>query len=34
MSAAGGTPEQLGDLVKRELARWTRVVAAARIKAD
>jgi tripartite-type tricarboxylate transporter receptor subunit TctC len=34
MVAAGGTPERFGELVKRELARWTRVVDAARIKAD
>src|SRR6266480_261813 len=30
----GGTPEQLGARVKRELASWTRVVKAAGIKAD
>ena len=34
MIAAGGPPGRLGDLVKRELARWSRVVAAAGIKAD
>jgi tripartite-type tricarboxylate transporter receptor subunit TctC len=34
MSAAGGPPERLGGLVQRELARWTRVVKAAGIKAD
>ncbi len=34
MSPAGGPPERFGDLVKRELARWSRVVAAAGIKAD
>jgi tripartite-type tricarboxylate transporter receptor subunit TctC len=34
MVPAGGSPERLGDLVKRELARWARVVAAAGIKAD
>ena len=34
MNAAGGAPERLGDLVKRELARWNRVVSAAGIKAD
>jgi tripartite-type tricarboxylate transporter receptor subunit TctC len=34
MVAAGGPPERLGELVKRELARWSRVVAAAGIKAD
>lgn len=32
--AAGGPPERLGELVKAELARWSRVVAAAGIKAD
>src|SRR5713226_5085612 len=34
MAAAGGAPERFGELVKRELARWTRVVDAAGIKAD
>jgi tripartite-type tricarboxylate transporter receptor subunit TctC len=34
MIAAGGPPARLGDLVTRELARWSRVVAAAGIKAD
>lgn len=34
LNAAGGSPERLGELVKQELARWTRVVNAARIKAD
>lgn len=34
MSAAGGGPERLADLVKRELARWSRVVAAAGIRTD
>src|SRR5712691_3510724 len=34
MAPAGGTPERFGGLVKRELARWSRVVAAAGIKAD
>jgi tripartite-type tricarboxylate transporter receptor subunit TctC len=34
MTAAGGPPERLGDLVKRELERWSRVVKAAGIKAD
>src|SRR5436189_1121014 len=33
MAAAGGTPERFGALVKQELARWTRVVDAAGIKA-
>ena len=31
---AGGAPQALGDRVKLELARWTRVVSAAKIKAD
>lgn len=34
LSPAGGAPEVLGERVKRELARWTRVVKAAHIKAD
>ena len=34
MTAAGGSSERFGDLVKKELARWSRVVAAAGIKAD
>jgi tripartite-type tricarboxylate transporter receptor subunit TctC len=34
LAAAGGRPERLGELVKQELARWTRVVNAAGIKAD
>jgi tripartite-type tricarboxylate transporter receptor subunit TctC len=34
MTPAGGPPERLGGLVKSELARWTRVVKAAGIKAD
>jgi tripartite-type tricarboxylate transporter receptor subunit TctC len=34
MAPAGGAPERLGALVKSELARWTRVVGAAGIKAD
>jgi tripartite-type tricarboxylate transporter receptor subunit TctC len=34
LTAAGGTPEELGARVKTELARWTRVVKAAHIKAD
>jgi tripartite-type tricarboxylate transporter receptor subunit TctC len=34
MSAEGGTPERFGGLVKSELARWSRVVKAAGIKAD
>jgi tripartite-type tricarboxylate transporter receptor subunit TctC len=34
MIPAGGTPERFGELVKSELARWDRVVKAAKIKAD
>jgi tripartite-type tricarboxylate transporter receptor subunit TctC len=34
LNAGGGAPQALGDRVKRELARWTRVVKAAHIKAD
>ena len=34
MTTAGGAPQRLGELVRRELARWTRVVKAAGIKAD
>jgi tripartite-type tricarboxylate transporter receptor subunit TctC len=34
MSAVGGPPEILGDLVKSELVRWARVVKAAKIKFD
>lgn len=34
LSPEGGAPQALGDRVKAELARWTRVVKAAGIKAD
>ena len=34
MVPAGALPERFGDLLKLELARWSRVVAAAGIKAD
>jgi len=34
LSAAAGTPEQMGALLRRELVRWARVVNAAGIKAD
>jgi len=34
MIPAGGPPDRMGDLVKRELVRWDRVVKAAKIKAD
>ena len=32
--SVGGKPEKLGDLVKSDFARWTRAIAAAKIKAD
>ena len=32
--AVGGSPERFGEMVRRNLARWTRVVAAAKSKAD
>jgi tripartite-type tricarboxylate transporter receptor subunit TctC len=34
LDAAGGRPQRLGQLVKQDLARWTRVVNATGIKAD
>jgi tripartite-type tricarboxylate transporter receptor subunit TctC len=34
MTPVGGPPQRLGDLVKKELPRWARVVDAAGIKAD
>ncbi len=34
LNPGGGTPEALSERVKRELARWTRVVKAAHIKPD
>ena len=34
MVPRGGSPEQFGDMVRKELARWARVVQAAKIKAD
>jgi tripartite-type tricarboxylate transporter receptor subunit TctC len=34
MNPEGGTPERFGALVRRELARWARVVKTAGIKAD
>ena len=34
MTAAGGAPQRLAQLVRRELARWARVVKLAGIKAD
>jgi tripartite-type tricarboxylate transporter receptor subunit TctC len=32
--AVGGSPDRFGDMVRRDLARWSRVVTAAKIKAD
>ncbi len=34
LDAFTGTPEQLAEMVRTELARWKRVVAKAGIKAD
>jgi tripartite-type tricarboxylate transporter receptor subunit TctC len=34
MNAAGGTPQDMAQLLERELARWSRVVTAAGIKAE
>jgi hypothetical protein len=34
MSPVGGPPEKLATLLKEELARWSRVVTQAHIKAD
>jgi tripartite-type tricarboxylate transporter receptor subunit TctC len=34
MTPVGGPPQRMGDLVKKELPRWNRVVSAAGIKAD
>jgi len=34
MMPRGGSPEQFGDMVRKELARWARVVEQAKIKAD
>jgi len=34
MTPRGGPPERFGDMVRKELARWARVVQAAKIKAD
>jgi tripartite-type tricarboxylate transporter receptor subunit TctC len=34
MVQRGGSPEQFGDMVRKELARWARVVERAKIKAD
>ena len=34
LTAAGGSPQRFGDLIRKDIARWTRVVKAAGIKAD
>jgi len=34
LTAAGGTPERFGELIRKDIARWQRVVKAAGIKAD
>jgi tripartite-type tricarboxylate transporter receptor subunit TctC len=34
LTAAGGTPERFGNLIRKDIARWQRVVKAAGIKAD
>lgn len=34
LNAVGGSAERFGEMVRRDLARWMRVVTAARIKAD
>jgi tripartite-type tricarboxylate transporter receptor subunit TctC len=34
MTPRGGSPERFGNMVRAELARWDRVVKAAKIKAD
>lgn len=34
LNVAGGSPERFGEMVRLELARWTRVVTAAKIKPD
>ena len=34
MTPRGGSPERFGEMVRRELTRWDRVVKAAKIKAD
>jgi tripartite-type tricarboxylate transporter receptor subunit TctC len=34
MTPRGGGAESFGEMVRKELARWTRVVDAAKIKAD
>ncbi len=34
MMPRGGSPERFGDMVRKELVRWARVVEQAKIKAD
>ena len=34
LNPVGGSPERFGEMVRRDLARWSRVVTAAKIKAD
>jgi tripartite-type tricarboxylate transporter receptor subunit TctC len=34
MNPAGGSPDRFGGWIRSELARWSRVVAAAKIKLD
>ncbi|HWP89904.1 MAG TPA: tripartite tricarboxylate transporter substrate-binding protein, partial [Burkholderiales bacterium] len=34
LNTVGGSAERFGDMVRHELARWARVVTAAKIKAD
>jgi tripartite-type tricarboxylate transporter receptor subunit TctC len=34
LNVVGGSPERFGEMVRRDLARWTRVMTAAKIKAD
>jgi hypothetical protein len=34
VAAAPGSPEELGDWVRTELARWTPIIQATGIKAD
>ena len=34
VSPAGGTPQQFGDTIRREIGEWRKVVTEANIKAD
>jgi tripartite-type tricarboxylate transporter receptor subunit TctC len=34
MTPAGGTPEELRDLIRSDFERWNRIVREANIKAD